>query len=222
MKYKIADIKNYIKLEHPSLIIQYLIVWIFTVSLFSIPIAVCDPFLPYIFNILIAITVVIDLFAVFIMFNVEKWQRLYILFVGVYSLSLSVVFYLSFFKIAYWVIGIKTPLLFIYTIIIYILILLVGFMLHFKALSAGYYSNTKKKNFKSAGIIAGMSGTGALIGRLLIRSADNQTAMLIFAFVFLFLSYTMILGIHNIYKYYLIKKFEQYVDVYKLSKKKKS
>ena len=221
MKYNITDIKDYIVLEHPTLFREYLVVWIFLISFFGIIMAVCDPFTPYIFNIMVTIIVIMDLFAIFIIFNVEKWQKLYILFVGIYSFAISIIFYMSFIKTIYFILNIKSLLLFAFTITFYILILLLSFMMLKKALKTGYFSGTGKKKGKSIGVVAGMSGAGVFLGRMLIGSTNYQTIMIVLAFLFLFLSYIMILGILNIYKYYLIKKYEEYVQVYKISKKKK-
>lgn len=223
MKYNISDIKEYLYLEHPSLMKGYLITWIVLISYFGIIIAICDPFVPYIFCILISIVVGMDLLAIYILSNREKRQKLYILFVGIYSFALSIVLYLSFFKTVYMVLKVRSPLPFIVTIIIYLLILILGFIMLKHALKSGYYSGNKnsKKNIKGIGAITGMSGIGVFIGKMLIRNTEYQTIMLVFALTVLFLSYIMILGMHNIYKYYLVKKYNMPVREYKNLKKAK-
>lgn len=220
MNYNIKEIEKYIVLEHPSLIKGYMGTWIFLISFFGVIMAVCDPFTSYLFVTMISIIIIIDLFGLLILLNAQKWQKLYILYVGIYCVAISAVFYLSFFKITYYILNITSPLLYVVSICIYIFILIISIILLLKALKKEYFSSESSEKSRGGGIIAGISVVGVLVGRVLIGTAKYQTYMIILALIFLFLSYIMILGTHNIYKYYLIKKYESFVKVHKINKKK--
>lgn len=224
MNYCVKDIENYIIPEHPSLTKGYLWTFIFLISFLGIIMAICDPFIPYIFNIIIPIVIIFDVIGILLMINAWKWQKLYTLYSGMYCLAASIVFYAAFFKTVYYIIGITSLAFIIVTMSIYLLILILSNILVLKALKNGYYSNEKKnkKNNKRIGIVAGFSGMGVLIGRLFINTTNHQTTMVIFALCMLFLSYIMILGTHNIYKYYLLKKYESEVKIYVKKDKKKN
>ncbi len=223
MNYCVKDIENYIIPEHPLLAKEYLVVWIFLLSFFGIIPAICDPFVPYIFNIIIPIVIIFDVIGILLMINIWKWQKLYTLYSGIYCLTASIVLYLVFFKFVFYILGAPSNVLLEVTIGIYLLILIVSNILVLKALKDGYFSNhnkNKKKN-KSTSFVLSFSGIGLIIGRLLIHT-NQQTAGVIFALSFLFFSYIMVLGTHNIYKYYLIKKYESEVKIYKKDDKKKT
>lgn len=222
MKHNIDDIKNYIIPEHPLFSSKYLIMGILLISFFGIMTAICDPITPFIFYFLLLVIILIDSFAIFILTNIEKWQVLFSLFSGINCLALSIVFYIFFYKTIYLILKLHHPILLIGSIIGYVLIMIGYWYKQIKGVKEGYYSREKKNENKYSGIIIGASGGGMILGKVLIRNTSYTTFMTIFAFIALIFSYLMILGTHNIYKYYLMRKYKQYVKLFKLEEKKKT
>ena len=216
-EYEIKNIKDYLQPIHPLLIKSYLWVWIFMISFFGIIMAISDPFTPYLFYIMMPIIIVMDLWAFFIMSDVEKWQKLYILYIGIYSIALSIILYLSFFKIIYIILGVKSPYFLIFSASIYIILLTVMTTLFIKALKTGW--KAKNKGFKGAGALIGISGFGVLGSRILIQTTTKDTFLLVGAFAFLLLAYLMLIPALNIHKFYLMTRYKEHVTTYELPKK---
>lgn len=221
MKYDIANIKDYLTLVHPKLMKGYLWTWIFMASFFGILPAVSDPFTPWIFYSIVPLVILVDIWAALILTDLYKWQKMYILFVGVYCFIMSLIFILISFKFIYYIVGINYSLFAVYAIALYLLILTTGFIFHIKALKNGYYTLKKiGKGNKGVKIIVIFSVIGTIAGKFLIRSTSEQTAMVIFALAFLLFAYILELGINNIHKYYLLKKYKEYINIYPNPKKK--
>lgn len=205
-------LKDYLALYHPSMIKEYLWVNLFLINFFGLIIATCDPFIQHIYNIIVPIIVFIDLWAFYIMLDVFKRQVQYVLFSGCFCLATSFIFMVIFYKVLYFMVGVRSLLPLLTAIAVYLVILVWGYTLLTKALKSGSYSQKLKANVP---VIVGFSAAGPFVGRILVRTANNQVIFVTLAFVALFLGYILILGMHNIYKYYLIKQYPDLVKLYK-------
>lgn len=222
MKYDVESIKDYLKLEHPSFGKEYLIVFLFMLNFFGLLAILCDPFTSYIFYTFLPLIIFIDAWALIILCDLYKRQVQYILFVGVFCFIMSLIFMMFSFKIVYLILRINSPIFALYAVSIYILILLGGFAFHVSALQKGYY-NLKNMKKGSIGIkfIVISSVIGTIAGKFLIKNTSEQTAFVIFSLASLLLAYILELGVNNIHKYCLIKRYKEYVNIYPKPKKNK-
>ncbi|CCJ33731.1 hypothetical protein [Caloramator australicus] len=219
-------LKDYLQLEHPYLIKSYLWVCIIVVNFFVLGIS----FVPHIvlnmqvtkfvFSISLILIIFLDIWAFYIMMDPNKRQKQYTLFTGLQTLIASIILLVVALEFIGLLLGFYQYILPL--IIIYILILVLGFRFHKKALKTGYYYKKGGKNSKSVAIISTFAVLGTIFGKVLARSANQGGAYLILGICSLLLSYILELGTHNLYKYYLINKYEEYVELYELPKKDKS
>jgi len=209
LAYQYENIKDYLELVHPSLMKEYLWTMLFLIDSMGIITIISDPFTQYLFNILAPVIAVINLWAFYILLNIKKRQKQYILFVGVFCFVMSVILMLFSFKIIYLMLLSDSPFFALYAIAIYLAILIGGSIFHLKALENGYYSGKKKTKGKSGiNTIVGMAVAGTLGGLFLINFASEDTGLVVLALTLLLLGYLLELGINNVHKYYLIRKFE--------------
>jgi len=209
LNYQYENIKDYLELVHPSFMKEYLWTMLFLIDSMGIITIISDPFTQFLFNILAPVIAGINLWAFYILLNMKKRQKQYILFVGVFCFVMSVILMLFSFKIIYLMLLSDSPFFALYAIAIYLAILVGGSIFHIKALENGYYSGKKKIKGKSGiNTIVGMAVAGTLGGLFLINFASEDTGLVVLALALLFLGYLLELGINNIHKYYHIKKFE--------------
>jgi magnesium-transporting ATPase (P-type) len=160
----------------------------------------------------------INIWAVVIRLNVEKYQVVYTLFQGIYFLILSLLCIMAgyrFFRLYHQEYG----LLYIFvTITLQILFLLMCFKYQKNALKEGRYSSKYKKKKKSKtnifwrviGVLGVLGGGGGLVlGKIFVVNfkGDQSSITLGLAIALVVLGYLMSLGINCIHKYYLMKQY---------------
>lgn len=208
MKHNEKNIDQYLQLQHPRLIKQYLWGWLIMINLFGIPTSIYGVLNNYTKVFLLPV-IIIDIWAIYLMIEVGKKQKAYILFVGVFCTIMSLLLMVASFKIIQPVNGFPLDEYMKMSVLTYIAILVLGGIYHKLALMRGYYFNKNAKSKKGVGIIIFFSALGLLVGRVIVRNVTEQIGTIIFAICVLILGYLLELGIHNIYKYYLIKKYNK-------------
>jgi len=219
MDYKIEDIKDYIQVVHPYAMKNNDIV---ALSLFTAIFMVLSLWACHIY----------PLFQIFIVVSsssiiywgwleskdVEKYQITHILYLGVSSFLLSIIFYLDTIA-AFENIYHSNPVQVAITVGAgYFFILVFGFLLHILLLKRGFYSNKKKKSRVLWILIPVLPGL-MLFFTQVMKSVWGQAYINATAFSLPLGSYFFLCGAHNIYKYYLIKKYESYVHIHQLGTK---
>jgi len=199
------NIKEYIQLTHPRLIKQYLWGWLIMINLFGIPTAIYGFLNSYTKVFLIPI-IIINIWIFYLMIGVEKKQKVYVLFIGVFSLLISFILMVASFKIVEPINGFLLEEYIIISIFFYIAIIVFGSMYHIRAVKNGYYFKGNTKGRKGTGFVVALSSLGLLVGRVISRNVTEEVGTIIFALCALILGYLLELGIHNLYKYYLLKR----------------
>lgn len=199
-------ILDYISKSHPRLIKSYIWGWIIMINIIGIPTSMYG-YLNNYTKILIIPIVTINLWAFYILLNTEKRQKLYELFVGVFCTVMSILLLLASYKVLHPLEGFPLKEFIITTIGLYVVILIFGSIFHYMALHKGFYFYSKST--KSVGIIVLFSTLGVIMGRIIARSVTPDVGAIIVALCALSLAYILQLGIHSIYKYYLINKYEK-------------
>ncbi len=225
MKIEVTDIEHFLVVQEPSYIRQYVVCSLIFLILPSLLAMICDPFIPCLFNLFLAITFVMSIFSLIILFNAVRYQILYSLYTGIISLAISIVYYLCFYKLVFIALKINTPIIKYSSIIIYVALIMAVFILPFHFIKKGYYSSNRKIsersqkiNSNAAGIIGCTTGLGLSLGRFLTDYGSYNTILFGSGIACLILSLCIILGIPNIHKYFIMKKFINYVSLYQEEK----
>lgn len=175
------------------------------INLFGIPTSIYG-FLNDYTKVFLLPVIIIDIWAIYLMIGVDKKQKAYVLFVGVFCIIMSFILMVASFKIVQPVNGFPLDEYMKMSVLMYLAILVLGAIYHKIALMRGYYFNKNAKSKKGVGIIITFSALGLLVGRVIAKSITEQIGTIIFAICVLILGYLLELGVHNIYKYYLIRK----------------
>lgn len=202
--------EKYLQLTDPRLIKQYLVGWLIMINLLGIPTSIYG-FLNSYTKIFLLPIIIINIWAVYLLIGVEKKQKEYELFVGVFCTIMSIILMVSSFILIQSINEFPLKGYIIISSFIYFAILFFGGIYHKIALKKGYYFKKSSKSRTAGGIIIAFSGLGLFIGRVLAETAIERTKTIILALCALILGYLLELGIHNIYKYYLIKKNDKLV-----------
>jgi hypothetical protein len=213
-KYSFEKIKDYLYPEHPTIIKGNFWAMILMVNIIGLPtVLVENPSI--IIKAMIIPIMLINICHVVIRLNVEKYQVLYTLFQGIYSLIFSILCIMAgyrFFILYYQEYG----LLYIFlTITLQIIFLMICFTYHRNALKEGRYSSKYKKKKKSkvniflTAIIVSAGGGGLVIGKILVsKFKDNQSLIVLgLAIILVLMGYIFSLGSNCIHKYYLMKQY---------------
>jgi hypothetical protein len=177
-----------------------------------------DPYVPIFAYILTPMIIFINLWVIWIVINPVKRQVQHILFIGVYSVLTSLGMLLITEKLVYYTMKVHTPYYAIFSIGGYALVLYVLIRLHFKALYSGLYmtGNRKKskinKYFRGIGAFTSM---GIVLGHIVVAKSSSYNQMIaVLAGLLFFLSVIFIMMMHNLHKYWLIRKFPHLVKYY--------
>lgn len=164
-------------------------------------------FLSVIMCIYIILTIFLNIWAIIII--KKKLTMQFLLFSGILCLSLSLLHFRLFYDVLYNVVG-NFPFSFLYIAgFLYILIIFIWFAWLKHALNSGYYSGRRKKKHTNYFLITSSALFGVVGFRITAAIGNENTKHILAAFCFLVLSYTTVLVSHNLYKYFLIKKFSQ-------------
>lgn len=221
MDYNIEAIKDYIQVRHP-----------YTMKNNDIVAFVLATFMSALLS--LAICHIHPLFQLFIVImssgiiywgwreskDVERYQVIHILFLGVSSFLLSLIFYLDTIAAFENMFHSDPVQIAITTGVGYLFILIFGFPLHILLLKNGFYSKKKQKKFQIVWLfIPALPGVMLFLNQAM-KSTWGQSYLNATAFSLPFMSYCCLCGAHFIYKYYLIKKYEPYVHIHQLGTKR--
>lgn len=221
MDYNIEAIKDYIQVKHPYTMKNndILAITLFTFMWALLSLVVCH------IHILFQLFIVIMSSGIIYWGwleskDVEKYQVIHILYLGVSSLVLSLIFYLDTIAAFENMFHSDPVQIAITTGIGYLSILVFGFPLHILLLKRGFYSKKKQKKFQIVWLFIPALPGVMLFFNQAMKSIWGQSYLNATAFSMPFLSYCLLCGAHNIYKYYLIKKYEPYVHIHQLGTKR--
>lgn len=221
MEYEMEVIKDYIQVEHPSGIQNHISV-LRGFSLMSgglASIACLDyPDRALFQGIIATIVIVIIVWGWIESKDIEKYQKLHSLYMGVAYALLSLVFFLAtvagFLKDFGFAPG-KTALIFGTG---HLFALVVGGDYHRYNLKKRWFAAESKRTLSRTGM-AGIIG-GIMFFSAVIKVFFDKWQLTMGAFAVPALSYVCLMGTAFLHKYYLMKKYEQYVKVYHFDKKR--
>lgn len=206
--YNYDKIKDYLNVEHSMLMDTWFWFILIFLNIIGLPtVLIGNPGI--IIEAMLIPIIIINICNVIIRFNMEKYKVMYLLYKGASSLIFSILLVMAAYRFfilyheAY-----KWPFI-LTTTGIYILILIFGFRYHFKKLKLGHYSyKYKGKPNVYVGVIAAASGCGLWLGKALVISTDNQSLItLVMVACLLIFGYMVEVGVHYVYKYYLMKRY---------------
>jgi len=216
-EYSFEKIKDYLYPDHPTMITGNLLGLVFMIDIIGLPTVLFgNPSI--IIKMMLIPIIFINIWAVVIRFNVEKYQVVYTLFQGIYCLIFSILCIMAGYRffIRYHQ---EYGLMYIFvTITCQILLWMICFKYQRNALKEGRYSPGYKKKkkrktnmfWRAIGVLGILGGSGGLvIGKIIAANfKDNQSVItLVLTGVLLFIGYISSLGIHSIHKYYLMKQY---------------
>lgn len=167
----------------------------------------------YISIIFFSILLLLDFLTVFIIFDIDNRKEFFPLYMGLMSSFYSLFFLMEYFDMMYYIL--KIPLGYVFIGIIgYVLTLIIWGLYFKKLLKDGYFSSIDRRAniwlLINIGLIT--STLGLLIGNITKRIIPNDKNNFIMAIGFLIFSYCFSLGIQNIYKFYLLKKYKELIN----------
>lgn len=159
--------------------------------------------------IFIVITIVFDCWGILILLDINRRQKQFILFSGLISLFLSTMYIEVFYDIIYLILEIKSITYILIVILVSILILISNFAFLMHAIANGYFS--KENNRKEIGIsfVLTFVSVGMIGEKLYSKFSDIRSQLVIVGMAVLLFGYCFLFTVHNIYKYYLIKKHKK-------------
>lgn len=159
--------------------------------------------------ILLIITILFDAWGVFILFRIDKSQKQFILYTGLISIFFSLTYLSIFYDIIYMILRVKSLFYIIASVLVFIVVLAFNFFALRDLITSGYYSDEEKRKENWTALVLLVVGVGIIGLKLYNEFSDlrSQLAMLglaisVFGYLFLFTT-------HNVYKYYLIKKYNK-------------
>jgi hypothetical protein len=221
---KLKIIEQYIDLVPPSVMKHQAFAFLIIPDLFLTLSVFVDPYVSIFAYVLLPLIIFINLWVLWIVINPVKRQVQHILFIGVYSAFSSLGMLLITEKFVYFTMGVRTPYYAIFSIGGYVLVLFLLIRLHIKALYSGFYmsSNQKKSKLnKQLGGIGAFTSMGIVLGHIVVaKSASYNQSIAVLSGILFFLSIIFIMMMHNLHKYWLIRKFPHLVKYYDVPKKK--
>lgn len=221
MDYNIEEIKDYIQVRHPyTMKNNDIVAFILFTSMFALLSLVICHIHPMFQAFIVIISSGIIYWGWLESKDLEKYQVIHILYLGVSSFLLSLIFYLDTIAAFENMFHADPVQVAITTGVGYLFILILGFPLHILLLKRGFYSKKKQKKFQIIWLfIPALPGVLLFLNQVM-KTTWGQSYLNATAFSLPLGSYFFLCGAHNIYKYYLIKKYEPYVHIHQLGTKR--
>lgn len=209
MKLNNEKLAQFLTVMDPSIAKQNLWIVLLVFNPLCLLVGATEPHIWSIIAVVIACLAILDVFTIYMLFVYRQKRILIVLYGGIFCLITSFIFLVVFYKTVYFEIGVSSAYPFIISTFVYLLLPIVETMFIMRWLMQE--GNLKQKGYKKrAGLIGLMSGAGILIGNILIRVASERTGLIVWTLCLLLFSYLLETGVPNIYKYYLLTKYEEY------------
>lgn len=210
-------IKNLLKLTEYKYVRLFFVVPLIFLNL-GIVALIADPFLQgdlfsrILFNIGMPIIIISDLWSIRIMINPKKRIIEYELSSGIVSFMTSLVIIMIGIKSIYTEFRVAPVFYIVFSLSFYFLVLILLFRLFFKAIDAGHYSKDEVAiNYSNATIVGVAAALGPVLIKIISELFGSRVKIATSSIVFLLGSTIFTLWVPNVYKYYLLKKYKDYV-----------
>uniref|UniRef100_UPI00106798B7 hypothetical protein n=1 Tax=Bacillus cereus TaxID=1396 RepID=UPI00106798B7 len=147
----------------------------------------------------------LNLWAILIAINPRKRQLQYTLFRGVYGAICSVGLLVITQKFAYGMLGLQTPIYFIFSVGLYIFALYYYYKNHIKKLQESIKKSKSSKKNSSFGVVA-FVGLGQLIANISLGFATQKMVAIVLMCVYSMLSFMLFHFIIELHRYYYLRK----------------
>ncbi|MCB5899938.1 MULTISPECIES: hypothetical protein [Bacillus cereus group] len=147
----------------------------------------------------------LNLWAILIAINPRKRQLQYTLFRGVYGAICSVGLLVITQKFAYGMLGLQTPIYFIFSVGLYIFALYYYYKNHIKKLQESIKKSKSSKKNSSFGVVA-FVGLGQLIANISLGFATQKMVAIVLMCVYSMLSFILFHFIMEFHRYYYLRK----------------
>ncbi|KAB8132328.1 hypothetical protein F9U64_12555 [Gracilibacillus oryzae] len=201
--------QSYLKLQSPKDHRGNIVIFLFVfLDIMGIIPIISEPFSPVFFWPTIFPIIFIHLWALLYIFAPYKFELSYYLFMGVYGIINTYVFFMVIQKFLYIYIGINTPIVFMTGIVLLVTLLIVYQIANLKLLHSGTYSKLHKNEVKvNFSPVLAASGIGYAFSQLVLSVfSGGMTQIIILIFLFSIMSIiTAFLSLH-LHKYLFIRK----------------
>lgn len=170
----------------------------------SLPSALFGEFADITKFVMIPFIVIMTFWIIYLFVEVEKKKRQFILFMGIYSVFISMSFLIAAYKMAATTINVSIG----YILLILFAFILTIFLIIYNTLRLvrkGHYLE-KEKAENPTGLIVASSLFGLGVGKILLNKISQDTVVALLVVIFLFLGFLFLSGVHNLLKYYFIRK----------------
>ena len=147
----------------------------------------------------------LNLWAILIAINPRKRQLQYTLFRGVYGAICSVGLLVITQKFAYGMLGLQTPIYFIFSVGLYIFALNYYYKNHIKKLQEPIKKSKSSKKNSGFGVVA-FVGLGQLIANISLGFATQKMVAIVLMCVYSMLSFILFHFIMEFHRYYYLRK----------------
>lgn len=204
---KIDNIQQYIGFEtdYPKRSGLLGLLWIMLIV--CIPVAFLGVYSIITKIVILPLMLAMIIWIVYLLDKTETKSVQYILFLGIFSVFMSVSFLVAAYKIASLTAEISVTYL-VLIMAAYIFANLINIFITYRLIKKGYY-NVKRKIKNPIGVIFAASIIGLATGKLFLNSGISQhlsARVMIICLVFLGLCFSF--GTHNFLKYYFVKNYQ--------------
>ncbi|MHB1484137.1 MAG: hypothetical protein ACYCYI_05690 [Saccharofermentanales bacterium] len=154
--------------------------------------------------IMLPLIIIMSFWIIYLLINTESKKMQYILFLGIYSIFISISFLTASYKIAATKINVSVGYILI-ILFVYILTIFLSIFNTLRLIRKGYFQKQKKMD-NPMGIIIASELFGLGVGRVLLNKINQDTVVAILAMVLILLGFLYLSGVHNILKFYFIRK----------------
>ena len=154
--------------------------------------------------ILLPFLLIFIFWAIYLLINTENKKAQFVLFLGGFSLIISLLFIIASYKFALLIY--KVPMFYMLLIIIlYIIANIINILNVQRLIKRGYYEKDSK-NKKPTALFIAMSVFGLSMGNML-NNARQEVVIAILVSLLLFMAFIFTTGTHNFLKYYYVRTY---------------
>ncbi|WP_142317083.1 hypothetical protein [Bacillus toyonensis] len=167
--------------------------------------AFANPVQPIYMYIIVPPVAFLNVWAIWIVINPRKRQLQYTLFRGVFGIVCSVGLLVITQKFAYGMLGLQTPIYFIFSVDLYIFALNYYYKNHIKKLQEPIKKSKSSKKNSGFGVVA-FVGLGQLIANISLGFATQKMVAIVLMCVYSMLSFMLFHFIMELHRYYYLRK----------------
>lgn len=155
--------------------------------------------------IFLIITIIFDCWGICILMDITKRKNKFILFSGVISIFLSILYISVFYEIVYLILDIKSLIYILLAILVAFLIVLFNLLFLKYAVDKNFFSKERNRKVVGSSFALLLVSIGMIGEKLYRKFSDERSQLVTISIAILLFGYCFLFTIHNVYKYYLVK-----------------